>query len=541
MTECNIPDHEIAIATGSQRELDNINLFNKSCLIRYIITVQALKEGWDCSFAYVFCSTQKVNSNKDAEQLLGRVLRMPYAKRRLSDKLNQSYAHLNSPNFAQAALQIKDALIKDMGFEAWEADNYIEQSFVPNLDIDNNEPVFFITLETEINNSYFSETEQQAIEIIKQDDNRVQLKISGEVSQIMETAILNTISKPQEQEIIKLSIQKHNNRYYGRQAPSQRGEVFKAVPYLQTVINGELVLLEPNTFLRLAQWDILSCPAELFFIIDEKDDVVKIDIDEGSKKVVYDFVDKQQSIDYDAQDCPINESDFALELDKIIRSQRKEMRINQPQMIGFLIRVLDELQHKKAISLTALWRHKFLLVNAILNKLDNHREKTAQKSFQELLFNDDDAIIVPSQKYFFNFNPHYYPARKPYHGGFRFKKHFYAVIDDLKEGGEEFECAKAIERHEQVKHWVRNLVQADNSSVWLPLSNGKFYPDFIVELHDGRLLIVEYKGKHLIDSSTEKLAIGKAFAKSNNALFLMAVKQDEQGRNVYQQLDNTIK
>jgi type III restriction enzyme len=30
--------------------------------IRYVITVEALKEGWDCPFAYVLCSLQDMKS-----------------------------------------------------------------------------------------------------------------------------------------------------------------------------------------------------------------------------------------------------------------------------------------------------------------------------------------------------------------------------------------------------------------------------------------------------------------------------------------------
>jgi type III restriction enzyme len=71
---------QIAVATGSQKELDGIVLADPGCPIRYVITVEALKEGWDCPFAYVLCSLQNARSSKDVEQLLGRVLRMPYAR-----------------------------------------------------------------------------------------------------------------------------------------------------------------------------------------------------------------------------------------------------------------------------------------------------------------------------------------------------------------------------------------------------------------------------------------------------------------------------
>jgi len=73
---------QIAVATGDQKELDGIVLADPACSIRYVITVEALKEGWDCPFAYVLCGLQDMRSSKDVEQILGRVLRMPYARPR---------------------------------------------------------------------------------------------------------------------------------------------------------------------------------------------------------------------------------------------------------------------------------------------------------------------------------------------------------------------------------------------------------------------------------------------------------------------------
>jgi hypothetical protein len=53
--------------------LEGINLLDPACKVEFVITAQALKEGWDCSFAYVFCSLATVDSKKDVEHLLGRV------------------------------------------------------------------------------------------------------------------------------------------------------------------------------------------------------------------------------------------------------------------------------------------------------------------------------------------------------------------------------------------------------------------------------------------------------------------------------------
>ncbi|WP_298164182.1 DEAD/DEAH box helicase family protein [Novosphingobium sp.] len=111
LIEQGIAEKRIAIATGDQRELDDVNLFDPACDVDFIITVEALKEGWDCSFAYVFCSLANIHSSTDVEQLLGRVLRMPYATRRSDERLNRAYAHLASPRFSEAAMALKDRMV----------------------------------------------------------------------------------------------------------------------------------------------------------------------------------------------------------------------------------------------------------------------------------------------------------------------------------------------------------------------------------------------------------------------------------------------
>jgi type III restriction enzyme len=113
---------QIAVATGEQKELDGIVLAEPTCPIRYVITVKALKEGWDCPFAYVLCSLQDMKSGKDVEQLLGRVLRMPYARARQQPEMGKAYAHVVSHgDFARAADALADRLVNNMGFERYEA------------------------------------------------------------------------------------------------------------------------------------------------------------------------------------------------------------------------------------------------------------------------------------------------------------------------------------------------------------------------------------------------------------------------------------
>ncbi|MGA2286806.1 MAG: DEAD/DEAH box helicase family protein, partial [Dehalococcoidia bacterium] len=87
-----IPEEQIAVATGETREIDDVDLFDRECQIRFIITVAALKEGWDCSFAYVLCSVAEIGTARAVEQILGRILRLPRATRKQHAELNCAYA-----------------------------------------------------------------------------------------------------------------------------------------------------------------------------------------------------------------------------------------------------------------------------------------------------------------------------------------------------------------------------------------------------------------------------------------------------------------
>ena len=91
LLELNIPEEQIAIKTSKVDTLGKANLMQRDCPIRFIITVNALKEGWDCPFAYILASLANKTSKVDVEQILGRILRQPYAMKHASGLLNTSY------------------------------------------------------------------------------------------------------------------------------------------------------------------------------------------------------------------------------------------------------------------------------------------------------------------------------------------------------------------------------------------------------------------------------------------------------------------
>lgn len=93
LIEEGINPSEIAIKSSTTNDIENINLFSQDCEIRFIITRDALNEGWDCSFAYVLGIIPNVNSNTGITQLIGRILRQPRAKKTGILELDESYVY----------------------------------------------------------------------------------------------------------------------------------------------------------------------------------------------------------------------------------------------------------------------------------------------------------------------------------------------------------------------------------------------------------------------------------------------------------------
>ena len=101
LIECGIPEKEIAIKTSEINDIKDVDLSSPECPIRYIITVNALKEGWDCPFAYVLATVANRSSRVDVEQIVGRILRLPYTRRSPESTLNMSYILTSSADFSE--------------------------------------------------------------------------------------------------------------------------------------------------------------------------------------------------------------------------------------------------------------------------------------------------------------------------------------------------------------------------------------------------------------------------------------------------------
>lgn len=91
--QCGVPEEQIAIKSSEKDDIEGLDLLAKDCLVRFIVTKQALQEGWDCPFAYILCSLTKSQSETAMTQLIGRVLRQPYAKKTGITELDECYVY----------------------------------------------------------------------------------------------------------------------------------------------------------------------------------------------------------------------------------------------------------------------------------------------------------------------------------------------------------------------------------------------------------------------------------------------------------------
>ncbi|MCG2660005.1 MAG: DEAD/DEAH box helicase family protein, partial [Kiritimatiellae bacterium] len=110
-----IPADQVAVKTSEKDELKEVDdvggLLGRDCKVRYIITKQALQEGWDCSFAYVLVILTNPSSQNALTQLVGRILRQPYARKTQVRELDESYVFC----FQQRGKELLDNI--KQGFE----------------------------------------------------------------------------------------------------------------------------------------------------------------------------------------------------------------------------------------------------------------------------------------------------------------------------------------------------------------------------------------------------------------------------------------
>ena len=105
-----VPGDAVAVKSSEMDELAGKNLLSELSPVRWIITRAALMEGWDCSFAYLLVMLDNTTAQRAVTQLVGRVLRQPYAQRTGVERLNQCYVYCWNTSVGEAVAQVQKGL-----------------------------------------------------------------------------------------------------------------------------------------------------------------------------------------------------------------------------------------------------------------------------------------------------------------------------------------------------------------------------------------------------------------------------------------------
>ena len=536
----------IAVATGDQRDLDGIDLFKPDCPIEYVITVEALKEGWDCSFAYVFCSVANIKSSTDAEQLLGRVLRMPYATRRKAATLNKAYANLVSKSFAEAANTLRDRLV-EMGFEESEAEANIEAeqgSLDEGLWGEKRRPRPTARIEVEAALDVLA-----AVKAAAPDKVRIEaapgvapvITVTGFLRQAEKDVIFAALPE-KAAKAVREAINQHELEHAHNASPAEKGEEF-VVPRLMAAVQGELVFADTDVLGEYFEWSLADHSAQLSkaeFDVRDTSEAFEIDLDGDNLLVRHSDQTDQLMLD-----VPVDGWTAGGLVNLLARQVRQtDSAIGHGEMIVWLSDVVAHLTGPRAIPIATLMRCRFILARKLRDKLAAIRAEVRSGVYQQCLF-APEARPELSFENGFRFHDNMFAGVPCYRGTkYRFAKHylgwdrvprFDGKGDDGAEG-DEFKAAQQLDSIGDVEFWVRNVAKHPDA-FWLPLASGRTYPDFVAKLKDGRLLVVEYKGDHLVADSTAKRAIGTLWqnASDRQGVYVFAEKERD-GMSVKQQI-----
>ena len=100
----------VRVKSSDLDELGRDDLLSEFSPVRWIITKAALMEGWDCSFAYLLVMLDNTKAQRALTQLVGRVMRQPYARRTNREALDQCYVYCMNTDVGVAVQQVKDGL-----------------------------------------------------------------------------------------------------------------------------------------------------------------------------------------------------------------------------------------------------------------------------------------------------------------------------------------------------------------------------------------------------------------------------------------------
>jgi type III restriction enzyme len=513
LIELKIPAEQIKIKTANINEIKDIDLMSKECAVRYIITINALKEGWDCPFAYILASLADKSSAVDVEQILGRVLRQPYVVKHNFALLNLSYVLTASSKFLdtldnivkglnKAGFSDKDYKLADPAMleEAKKQDPLQQLTVFPTTetpieditsDIDTTR--ISVPSEKELANTTVSEIERTAIE-----QNEAFEKTVNEMEANHTTALPNEI-----QHLVKTYDIKDIFRELALQINLPQF-------YLKVPANDlfgkkeEEVLLEKENLLE----GFALSKADTNIAFDNiTSELYKVDLDETKKEHTPTFVRLDGEVKSSVMDYILDPSrkegrvkNFTKRLLNLIGNM---FPIPDKEIEKYINRILEDFKDEQFSDLAA---NEYTYKDKIKLKIIALSEQFAEKKFKDFL-DTDKVFIKPS----FTLPDSISPGETAKD----ITKSLYQKEGSMN--GFEERVINEIGNMPNIAFWTRNIERKGfriNAFV-------NHYPDFIIQTKSGKTILLETKGDHL--DAEQKIRLGRLWASKagNNYRYFM--------------------
>ncbi|MBI1836212.1 MAG: DEAD/DEAH box helicase family protein [Flavobacteriia bacterium] len=514
LIEAGIPEEQVKIKTSGKDEISKEDLMSPDCKVRYIITVNALKEGWDCPFAYVLASLANKSSAVDVEQILGRILRQPYVTKHQQELLNFSYVLTSSTNF----IATLDKIIEGLNKSGFSEKDYRTKEM---LDVEN------ATVNPQPSTGSFEDLFMQSTnEVVSNTNDTIPIVEEINPDTIKE---LSTSEKAQVQlnEIVTLATQ--TNEAFEKTieqldqediVPHELGnamktfeikELFKeeaksiSLPAFYIKVNqgsffneeGSEQLLSKNLLLKdfaLSQQetaiDFSQTGSEMYRVdlVESKKDEYIPEYKKENNMVKEAFVKYISGLTPEAK---INQL-----TGRILKQISKVDSIPEPELKKYISSILSNLDADKLAELSS---NEAIYANKIKAKINSLSDAFAEKQFSNLL--DKGSVICKGH---FSF-----PSKiNPVNTVKGITKNLYEQEGEMNDF--EKKVINDIANLDSVVFWHRNLERGKGFCL-----NGfvNHYPDFIVKTKNGKILLVETKGDDRDNSdSAKKIRLGEKWA-----------------------------
>lgn len=530
LVDFDVPATQIARSATGVDELQDAD----PATLRFVITADKLREGWDWPEAYVLLSFRGSSTQTALEQLLGRVLRMPNVRRKQHEALNRAYAFAVSTDILAVASVLRDGLVH-AGFERQDAKDLIRVPEQQNEDLLSSAASVSIELPTDAEGRLLVPDFSAMQEAVRR---RIENKL--DVSPEAGSLTLRGTWSTGEQDALKAALPAGAMVQAVEQAfavlrspaaprersPSEKGDRF-TLPLLAwhrdewfgelddaPELEGTVALSEVDGLL-----DETAFPRQ-FEELQRK----RLEVSEQGKIRLGSLERLQVQMNLVGVREAASEIDLAWWLERRLSADDLE----PAELAAWLSGVLRHLVDSRGFPLDELAFRKSGLRDVLAARIDSARSGGYKQRFLGLL--EDETHVSADERLQLGFDSGRYAWDWQYNGYVELRRHFFPQIGNLKSQGEEFECANFIANElEGVQDWIRN-VDRKPGAFSLPTSRHRFYPDFLVRMTSGRILVVEYKGAQLYDNpeQAEKRRIGELWARraGDRYRFVMPKQRD---------------